>query len=129
MADARRKLISLFEFLKDFNALKNPVVRSLQDQKYSIRLADAPQHPSIRLWSESDDISPILRVARPNTSRGPDVPPRLKDWILYDPTTLVEPEYQLSRNISKSGGKMETVRFELQFDLCNSTLIYAVHCG
>jgi hypothetical protein len=72
MDEPRKKLISLFEFLKDFNALRNPVVRSVGDQKFSIRLADIPKHPAIQIWSKAEENVPILRVARPTTSRGPD---------------------------------------------------------
>jgi len=96
----REKLLQVFRYLKEFNNLRNPVTRRLDEQplgKDVIWLRDLPPHSSVQLRQPLDMVSldeasdesagaevagsPILRVRRPDDTPPPAVPEGLADWL------------------------------------------------
>jgi len=101
---ARGRLLQVFEFLRAFNQLRNPVKRQVKEQPWLLWLRDLPAHPSIHPIfeaSDSDDngLLPdgqeedelregtrgdgsVLKVQRPRLTPAPTPPPELQPWLL-----------------------------------------------
>jgi very-short-patch-repair endonuclease len=85
----RSKIRQIFRFLKDFNALRNPVRRQISEHPWFMWLHDLPNHPCVWLRSrqpgdptggdESGEI--LLRVRRPDIPDPPPVPKVLDGWL------------------------------------------------
>jgi very-short-patch-repair endonuclease/cellulose biosynthesis protein BcsQ len=131
--DARERVMKLFEFLKEYAAIRFPIVRDLQDRniRWKLSLDELPAHPTIsvtRLTSEERDNgngassgedkgdgSPavLLRVRRPPRSKPPVLPHTLEGWIkgtIDDPR--VEPVILDEREVPGPNGDVRIERFE-----------------
>jgi very-short-patch-repair endonuclease/cellulose biosynthesis protein BcsQ len=131
--DARERVMKLFEFLKEYAAIRFPIVRDLQDRniRWKLSLDELPAHPTIsvtRLTSEErgngngagsgedkGDGSPavLLRVRRPPRSKPPVLPRTLEGWVkgtIDDPR--VEPVILDEREVPGPNGDVRIERFE-----------------
>jgi len=77
---------SVFNFLKDYNELLNPIVTEIDRQIWHYELSRAPEIEE--LWSiyQTKDLNQlkILEVRRPNLKPCPVPDESIKDWILGD---------------------------------------------
>ncbi|MBS4053504.1 MAG: AAA family ATPase [Thermaerobacter sp.] len=80
------RIHSVFQFLKEYNKLHNPVITDLADQKWSQVFSSLPSHPDI--WdiftSDSLESAEILKVRRPITSPCPQPDNSLLEWLTGD---------------------------------------------
>lgn len=77
----RRKLLQVFNYVKAYNELKNPVIINVKDYKWTMSLSDLPIHQSIKLFEASNDGDTILKVKRPIISECPKPLEKLAPWI------------------------------------------------
>ena len=77
---ARKRLKQIFQYLEAFNQQRNPVIRQVDEQEWSLWLSRLPTHPAISLCHQSDD-SIVLSIARAALSSAPPLPRELRDWI------------------------------------------------
>lgn len=120
---ARTKLLQIFRYLKEFNQLRNPVQREVNNQPWTLWLDDLPDHPSIRRGTvrprdvDSQDPShldddPILTVRRPTLSRAPEPPAALSEWLKPGWTSPDgQPQVEQTRKVSLPDGTTQIVEF------------------
>ena len=88
----RGRVRQMFRFLKDFNALRNPVKRQIAEHAWLMWIHDLPNHPYVWLRSrqsgedrggrDGDDAGEtLLRVRRPDIPSPPPVPKVLDGWL------------------------------------------------
>lgn len=121
---AKQRIKQIFEYLKALNEHRNPSVRQIREQPWSLWLDDFPRHPSIEfpqrvvlssgseIENSVNDPAHLLRVRRPELTTAPTPPNDLRDWLLAgwdDP--FKNAEVSESRNISNANGETLTVRF------------------
>ena len=88
----RSKIRQVFDFLKALNAHRNPVVRRISDQRWTMWLDELPSHPDLEFnrmleEPEAEDEEPdgrawLMRVGRPSVTYAPSPPGELRDWLL-----------------------------------------------
>lgn len=82
---ARTSLLKVFRFLKEFNQLRNPVIRDIDRQPWVMWFRDLPDHPDIQ-WGADADFGPnpgdvILKVRRPIRTAAPEPPAAIRPWL------------------------------------------------
>ncbi|HEY0713151.1 MAG TPA: hypothetical protein VGF45_10785, partial [Polyangia bacterium] len=127
--EARRRVRRVFSFLRAFAERRAPTITTLSQVGRKLRLADLPDHPSIRLGAVSlkptsartsaheDDedarsAEPLLRVRRPTLTKAPAPPEVLSDWVQKG---WERPDGKIAvwgvRNRRTRGGKLVADRF------------------
>ena len=124
-AEAKRRLLQTFTFLKELAAFRNPVQLTLDDYSDVFRLDSWPLHPSITIrrgdaaGSEEEnqdttgkDIDPIIRITRAVRTRCPTPPPVLQGWLKPSWESIDnEPTVLEAQNVTERDGQTVTVRF------------------
>lgn len=90
----RGRLTQLFQYLQALDRLRNPAIRQVKEQPWTLWLRDLPTHPCIRLHATEGDIfddevleqsesdsSYILKIARPELVDAPIPPALLNGWV------------------------------------------------
>lgn len=80
------EIINIFNFLKEFNELSNPVITEIDNQKWSLSLSDIPEIDEIRnvfLGYELGEMD-YLEIKRPTILLCPNPPESLIEWIKSD---------------------------------------------
>jgi very-short-patch-repair endonuclease/cellulose biosynthesis protein BcsQ len=122
---ARDRAIRLFEFLKEYAAVRFPYVRDLKEIRWMLWLAEPelPTHPSITVYrfawdgqqEEPTSSAPevLIRIRRPNLSSPPKPPASLQGWIQssYD-DPFKEPRVLSELSIEDSAGGFRILRFD-----------------
>lgn len=121
---AKQRIKQIFEYLKALNEHRNPSVRQIREQPWSLWLDDFPRHPSIEfpqrvalpsgkeIEESGNQPAYLLRVRRPKLTTAPTPPDELRDWLLAgwdDP--FRNADVSESRNISDANGETQTVGF------------------
>lgn len=79
------KIRRLFEFLKQYNNIKNPIITDISNQLWKKWLDNLPQHETVinNIYSVQADeaAEEILRVKRPVLTECPRLPEELKKWV------------------------------------------------
>jgi very-short-patch-repair endonuclease len=117
--DIRHKVRQLYLFLKEANQLRFPPVRNISQHPKAIRLANAPDHPSVQInrprRGESAEVMGdcLIRVGRPTLSSCPPPPLNVSNWLLPDWDDPTKAAYfAASRNTAGAEGAALTIRFE-----------------
>src|SRR5215471_9692536 len=80
---ARARIRRIFQFLDAYVQLRNPVVRRIAEQPWTLWLRDLPTSPSVsRPDTEKPDERFIFRVRRPTATPCPRPPHELEGWLL-----------------------------------------------
>lgn len=82
--NSRERIKRLFQFLKQYNNIKNPIITDISNQVWKKWLDDIPSHETIinNIHSlEIDDPEEILRVKRPVLKECPRLPIELNRWL------------------------------------------------
>jgi hypothetical protein len=117
--DIRNKVRQLYLFLRQANQLRFPPVRHLNQHPRTIRLADAPDHPCVKInrprrgETEHAGDDCLLRIGRPVLSSCPAPPFNVSGWLLpdwEDPTKAAY--FAESRNVAGAEGAALTIRFD-----------------
>ena len=80
------EIINIFNFLKEFNELSNPVITEIDNQKWSLNISDIPVIDEIRsvfLGHEVEDMD-YLEIKRPTILPCPNPLESLIEWIKND---------------------------------------------
>ncbi len=122
---AKQRIKQIFEYLKALNEHRNPAIRQVREQPWSIWLDDLPSHPSIEFpqrvarpmavegEENTGEPSFLLRVRRPKLTTAPTPPDEIRGWLRPgwdDPQKVVEPLESLNQRDPE--GETFTVRFE-----------------
>jgi very-short-patch-repair endonuclease len=93
----REKLTRVFQYLEAVNQHRNPAKRRIDEQLWSFRLRDLPEHPSIergtaktsssktkngnRQGADESNAAYVLKVRRPRLTRAPEPPAEIAAWL------------------------------------------------
>ncbi|UUV20015.1 AAA domain-containing protein (plasmid) [Fusobacteria bacterium ZRK30] len=97
------EILNIFNFLKEFNELSNPVVTEIKNQKWSLNISDIPMIEEIRsafLGHDMKDLS-YLEVCRPTLLSCPKPQEILLEWIENDWMKLSVNEVKFFEKIQK----------------------------
>lgn len=115
-AVTRAKLQQIFQYLREYNQLRNPVEREIDAQPWVLWYHDLPEHESIQLGraegEKTEGVDYLLRVRRPATTRAPEPPEAIRPWLKRgwaSPSGKVEVEE--SRIETLPDGTQHEVRF------------------
>ena len=122
---AKRRIRQVFEYLKALHEHRNPAIRQVSEQRWSMWLDDLPRHPAIERparmvagetsETESTDSETyfVLRVRRPRLTPAPPPPDTLRDWIQPGWDDIRQPAVHVeSINVRSPEGPTVTVRFD-----------------
>ncbi|OBR90027.1 RecBCD enzyme subunit RecD [Clostridium ragsdalei P11] len=82
--DSKERILRLFQFLKQYNNIKNPIITDILGEEWYKWLDDLPQHETIvnNIYSlQDDEVEEILKVKRPVLKECPKLPVEIKDWV------------------------------------------------
>jgi very-short-patch-repair endonuclease len=118
---AKQRIQQVFHYLKALNEHRNPSIRQVREQPWSMWLDDLPSHPDVefpqrtlRASTEVDQSRPefVLRVRRPRLTTAPQPPDEIKAWLRPgwdDPHNVVQ--HLSSRNQQDADGTTITIQF------------------
>jgi len=104
------RTLQIFKYLQALDQLRNPVIRDIQLQPWSLWMKDLPSHPTIMIGEFEDTFSEsledgadspssyVLRIGRPILTDAPSPPPNY-DSVLKD--TWKKPELAIRFNLDK----------------------------
>jgi hypothetical protein len=76
------KIKQLYQFLKEYNQIKNPSILTIDKNEDFISISDLPKSKFIKyVHSEDPDKNIILYLSRPVIEDFPQLPKRLDGWI------------------------------------------------
>ena len=109
----RKRLKQLFQYLEAFNQQRNPVVRQVDDQAWTLWLKNLPQHSSIRLDDSQDENEGyVLKISRPKLTTAPEPPKEIRNWLLpgWDDCFREAQYFEVETEIDRDGNEVK-VRF------------------
>ncbi len=107
----RKRLKQLFQYLEAFNQQRNPVVRQVEDQAWTLWLKNLPQHSSIRFDGGQDQNEEyVLRISRPKLTAVPEPPKEIIDWLLpgWDDCFKEAKFVEIKTEIDRDGNEVKT---------------------
>jgi hypothetical protein len=134
---ANQRIRQIFKYLKALNDHRNPAVRRIQEQPWSLWLDDLPVHPAIDLpvrtiCHGNDDEIPqagtdhLLCVRRPLITPAPRPPAEIRDWLGSGWDDAERPLAHVnSRNQLAESGETITIRFDEQTELVQAYELWA----
>jgi len=110
---ARARIRRIFQFLDAYVQLRNPVVRQITEQPWTLWLRDLPASPSVsRPDPEKPEDRFIFKVRRPTPLPCPRPPQEIEDWLAPGWDHLgAEPAIRDSREVTEEG-RTRTLRFD-----------------
>lgn len=80
------QVISIFNFLKEYNELSNPVITELANQKWSLNISDLPRIKEIKSVFAGEDVNSltVLEVKKPVLEPCPPPEDFLLEWLEKD---------------------------------------------
>lgn len=80
---SKGKVVRLFQFLKQYNNIKNPIVTDIKNQIWLKWMDDLPRHENIvnNIYNDSSDEDVILSIKRPILKDCPKLPEPLGEWV------------------------------------------------
>ena len=125
---ARDKLTRVFRYLEALNQHRNPAIRQIREQPWSMALRDFPEHSSIQRGSgkvsatkarngnsqgaEDGNANFVLKVQRPRLTPPPEPPEQVAGWLndgWEDPFRVIAVEETLDE--SKNRGEKVSAKF------------------
>lgn len=79
--NSKEKILRLFQFLKQYNNIKNPIITDISSQVWYKWLDDLPQYETIVNNIYGDEVEEILKVKRPVLKECPKPPVELENWL------------------------------------------------
>ncbi|MBW9154727.1 AAA domain-containing protein [Clostridium estertheticum] len=79
----KKKLIKLFEFLKQFNNIKNPVMVDVNNQQWIKWMDSIPEHETIKnnIYNFQYDSETLFSIDKPKLRECPLPPEEVKEWL------------------------------------------------
>jgi hypothetical protein len=122
---AKQRIRQVFDYLKALNEHRNPAIRTVKEQPWSMWLDDLPNHPSVEFPKRvsapnakdsvivENEPAFLLRVRRPELTTPPLPPDELRDWLCAgwdDPQKDLE--LLETQNQTDDDGKTVTISFD-----------------
>jgi hypothetical protein len=107
----QKRLKQLFQYLQAFNQQRNPVVRQVEDQAWTLWLKNLPKHTTIRCGNDTDENEQyILKISRPKLVSAPAPPKEIEDWLLpgWDDCFKEARVVELETEIDRDGNEVKT---------------------
>ena len=131
---ARQRLSQVFGFLKALNEHRNPAVRQIREQPWSLWLDDLPEHSAIQRGVVTEDQSDedadeqlddsfVLRVRRPKLTSPPSPPADLKPWLLSGWDNPENEEVRVHESKNEVDESDETTIIEFDDDISRVELL------
>lgn len=97
------EIVNIFNFLKEFNELSNPVITEIANQKWSMNFSDIPRIDEIRCVFQGHEIgeTDYLKVNKPTLSPCPKPQEFLLEWIKNDWKKLTIEEIEVSDTLPR----------------------------
>lgn len=119
-SEEKNKVSNLFQFLKQYNNIKNPTITDISAQHWNSWIDDIPNHKNIKnnIHKEDDNTEAILSVSKPKFYECPEPPEELKQWLLKGWSKFDE-EVKTKEKISRLEKNEETGEdevIEINFD-------------
>ena len=82
-SEEKNKVNNLFQFLKQYNNIKNPTVTDISSQYWSRWIDDLPVHKNIKnnIYNDESNTDAILLVSKPEFHECPKPPEELYEWL------------------------------------------------
>jgi len=96
------KIINLFEFLKQYNNIKNPVVTNIENQKWIKWMDNIPICENIinNIYNMDEESDILFTILKPKLTECPNPPENLKEWI-FNGWQNVDNEVEIKDSIDK----------------------------
>ncbi|QDT71745.1 AAA domain-containing protein [Lacipirellula limnantheis] len=117
----RTKIRQVFDFLKALNEHRNPVVRQISDQRWTMWLDDLPSHPdlefnrALNIGAEEGELPAndwLMRVRRPRIAHAPSPQRELRDWLSAGwENPFAPPVFLETRDVAQDDGPPKSVLF------------------
>lgn len=86
----RMRLTQIFKYLQALNQIKNPVKKSIDDQRWKLWISELPIHEDIECRfldrgiepDAEDSLDVLLKVRRPVLTQCPEPPEFIRDWLI-----------------------------------------------
>ena len=110
--------LNIFKFLKEYNQIKNPVVKELKSQKWNMFFTDMPDINEIKtIYKHGLKDGTILSIVKPQLQSCPDPGEDMYEWIMGAwrrlNTANIEFKPELDRQELKNGELIEWIeKFE-----------------
>lgn len=77
------KIVKLFEFLKEFNNIKNPIIVDVNKQQWIKWMDSIPEHETIKnnIHNFEQDSDTLLTIDKPQLRECPFPPEEIKEWL------------------------------------------------
>ena len=123
----KSKVRDLFQFLKQYNNIKNPTITDIASQHWHRWLHDMPIHEKIKnnIHKEYDESDTVLTVGKPEFTECPEPPVELKEWLEMG-WNKFEEEVKVKESISKVEKYQETEEenlIKINFDDDNKRVV------
>ncbi|WP_139904760.1 AAA domain-containing protein [Clostridium thermarum] len=84
--NSKERIIRLFQFLKQYNNIKNPIITDISNQPWKKWMDNLPKHKTVlnNIYCQQQDekaCEGILRVKRPVLTACPTLPIELRQWV------------------------------------------------
>ncbi|WP_252231886.1 AAA domain-containing protein [Clostridium sp. ZBS15] len=117
--EKKNKVNNLFQFLKQYNNIKNPTITDIVSHHWHRWLDDIPIHEKIKNnIHKEDDSDTVLTVGKPEFTECPEIPVELKEWLEKGWSKFDE-EVKVKESINKMEKDSETGEenlVEINFD-------------
>lgn len=81
--NSNERILRLFDFLKQYNNIKNPIITDIKNQNWLKWMDNLPQHETIvnNIYNDNSDDEVILSIKRPLLQECPKPPALLQEWV------------------------------------------------
>lgn len=120
-SDARNKIGQIFKYLRALHALKMPTTVDITSHPWILYLDELSNNPAISIQKPTPSIGSLadesnvfkMSVSRPNTTKCPDLPSCIRDWVPTGWDVLENRPITLeSRNVQNIFGQTRTEIFD-----------------
>jgi hypothetical protein len=135
---ARTRTRQLLQFLREFQRLKKPPIRSVAEYSWHLALSRLPRHPFVTVGQvvETDSRADagavdgvILRIRRPPQTPCPQPPSEPRDWLLPGWQKIEGGAKFLTSRNELANGAAQTVRFEADEERVRSRQEWMASCN
>ena len=127
----KNKVSNLFQFLKQYNNVKNPTITDINLQYWHRWLDNIPIHEKIinNICKEDEYLDSILIVGKPDFTECPNPPEELREW-LENGWSKFDEEVKIKNEINKiekdiTTGKEKIIKIKFQDDKEREDLLKA----
>lgn len=115
----KSKVVSLFQFLKQYNNIKNPIVVEIKNQQWHKWVDSIPEHETINnnIYKTEEDTDVLFTISKPELTECPIPPKEIKDWLEKGWNSLID-EVKIKKsidNLEKQSYNNEEIIVKIDF--------------